>query len=161
MTAVVVRRATVADADAIAAVHVRAWQETYRHLVPGEKLDALDPAARAQRWCDILASDDEDAWVAELDGEVVAWATTSTRDTAKHPRDRELNGMYALARVHGTGVGQALMDAALGDTPAFLWVAAENRRAHAFYHRNGFVADGEHDEHPLLDTPVQIVRLVR
>ena len=157
----VVRVADGEDADAIAAVHVRAWQETYRHLVPGDKLDALVVADRAERWRQILAGTDESAWVAELDGEVVGWATTSARNTATQPRPLELNGMYAYARVHGTGVGQALMDAALADSPAFLWVAADNPRAHAFYRRNGFGADGVRDEHPLLGVPVPIVRLVR
>lgn len=158
---IVVRVATIDDAYAIAAVHVRAWQETYRHLVPAEKLDALDPELRSQRWRQILSADDEQAWVAELDGEVVGWATTSDRDPGRHPRDRELNGMYAYASVHGSGVGQALLDAALGDAPAFLWVAADNPRAQAFYRRNGFEADGVRDEHPLLDVPVAIARFVR
>ncbi len=36
-----------------------------------------------------------------------------------------------------------LFDAALeAGEPAYLWVAEDNPRAHAFYRRNGFVADG-------------------
>jgi GNAT superfamily N-acetyltransferase len=161
MSDFVVRKAGIADALAIAEVHVLAWQQTYRHLVDSEELDALDPAVRAVRWCEILSSHDEDAWVAVMAGKVVAWITTSVRDPERHPRDRELNGIYALAGVHGSGVGQALLDTALGDAPAFLWTAAHNPRAHAFYLRNGFVADGSRDVHPLLGTPVDIVRLVR
>ena len=161
MTAIVVRRATVADAAAIAAVHVRSWQETYQHLIAGDTLASLDPARRAVSWRGILSTGEEDTWVAELDGDVVAWATTSTRDPRSHPRDRELNGMYALASAHGSGLGQALLDEALGDAPAFLWVAADNSRAQAFYRRNGFAADGTRDVHPLLDTPIEIVRFVR
>ena len=155
------RPAVIADADAIAAVHVRAWQETYHHLVPAEKLRALDPVTRSARWRDILSGDDEQAWVAELDTEVVGWATTADRDPTRQPRARELNGIYAYASAHGSGVGQALLDAALGDAPAFLWVAADNPRAQAFYRRNGFEPDGERDEHPLLDTRIAIVRWVR
>jgi hypothetical protein len=30
-----------------------------------------------------------------------------------------------------------LLDAAVGSAPAFLWVAVDNPRAHAFYARNG------------------------
>lgn len=157
----VVRPAAASDAEAIAEVHVRAWQQTYRHLVAPEKLDALDPAERVERWRSILSSSEENAWVAELHGTIVGWATTSPRDPARHPRALELNGLYALARVHGTGVGQALLDAAVGDAPAFLWSAADNPRAQSFYRRNGFVADGERDEHPILDTPVAIARFVR
>ena len=161
MTSIVVRAAVVADAEAIAGVHVRAWQETYRHLLPVDKLDALDPADRVERWRGILSLDDERALVGELDGVVVGWITTGHRDPAVEPRAREVNGMYVYASAHGTGVGQALLDAALGDAPAFLWVAADNPRAQAFYRRNGFEPDGTVGEHPLLDTPVAVARWVR
>jgi GNAT superfamily N-acetyltransferase len=43
---------------------------------------------------------------------------------------------------HGTGAGQALLDATLGDALTMLWVAKANPRAIAFYTRNGFVFDG-------------------
>ena len=77
------------------------------------------------------------------------------------PRSLELNGLYRVAEVHGAGVGQALLDAAVGDAPALLWTAADDPRALAFYRRNGFVANGERAENPILETPVEIARLVR
>lgn len=160
-TSIVVRRATIADAEAIATVHVVGWQQTYGHLVPRERLDALAPSDRIDGWRGILAGIEEKAWVAELDGAVVAWITTAARNPQTQPRDLELNGIYALESAHGSGVAQALLDEALGDAPAFLWVAADNPRAHAFYRRNGFVDDGSRDEHPLLGVPVSILRMVR
>ena len=43
----------------------------------------------------------------------------------------------------GTGLGQALLDAALpGRADAFLWVFGANTRAIRFYERNGFTRDG-------------------
>lgn len=155
-----VRPATVADADGIAAVHVRAWQEAYAHLIAPERLAALTPADRVARWTRILENGEEEAWVA-VDETVVGWVTASERDPADHPRGRELNGIYSLARVHGSGVGQQLLEAALGERPAFLWSAADNPRAAAFYRRNGFALDGERMTYSLLDTPVDIVRWVR
>ena len=98
---VTVRPAREADAEAIAAVHVTAWQETYRHLVDPARLDALDPADRVERWSEIISTDLEDVWVAELDGAIVAWATASARNPARHPRPREVNGIYAVASAHG------------------------------------------------------------
>ena len=50
--------------------------------------------------------------------------------------------IYVLEGHHGTGVGQALVDAAIGDRPAYLWALDDNPRAHAFYRRNGFELDG-------------------
>ena len=158
---VIVRRAVADDAEIIADIHVLAWRQTYRHLVSPELLDAIDPADRVERWRGIITGSDQDAWVAELNGVTVAWATTSARDPAQNPRGLEVNGMYALASAHGSGVGQALLDAATGDAAAFLWVAADNPRAQAFYRRNGFIPDGESSHSEILGTAVHTVRWIR
>jgi len=92
-----VRPAVVGDAEAVAEIHVRAWQQSYRHLVDTARLDALVPADRVERWREIFRTPAVDAWVAQLDGVTVAWATASARDPAGQPRARELNGIYALA----------------------------------------------------------------
>jgi GNAT superfamily N-acetyltransferase len=157
----VVRSATTDDARGIAAVHVRAWQQAYAHLIPDDRLAALVPDDREPGWQRILAERSEEVWVGEVDGRVIGWVTAAMRDPGSHPRDRELNGLYCLAEFHGSGVGQALMDAAVGDAPAFLWSAADNPRAAAFYRRNGFRLDGTTSEYPMLGTPVAIVRWVR
>lgn len=57
-------------------------------------------------------------------------------------RDRELFAIYVAAAHYGTGAGQALLDATLGEGPAMLWVAKDNPRAVAFYRRNAFEFDG-------------------
>ncbi|WP_255372045.1 N-acetyltransferase [Cellulosimicrobium sp. CUA-896] len=62
-----------------------------------------------------------------------------------HPpvRELELHSLYVLAVWHGTGVGTALLEAAVPPgTPAELWVAESNGRARSFYRRHGFEADG-------------------
>lgn len=66
-----------------------------------------------------------------------------------------------LARRYGSGAGQLLLDAAVGDGGAYLWIADENPRALAFYRRTGFVQDGADRSHELLGTPVRILRMVR
>ena len=55
---------------------------------------------------------------------------------------RQLAKLYTLPRAHGTGLGQALLDTAIGAGPAYLWIMAGNSRAEAFYRRNRFVPDG-------------------
>lgn len=57
-------------------------------------------------------------------------------------RALQLYTIYLLAAHHGTGAAQALLDETLGNEPAQLWVAAANKRARAFYARNGFRPDG-------------------
>lgn len=68
--------------------------------------------------------------------------------------------LYVCGAHYGTGAGQALIDEALGDGPAMLWVAKENPRATAFYLRNGFHFDGveQTDPHASTITDARMVR---
>jgi GNAT superfamily N-acetyltransferase len=151
----VIRRAQVADAPGIARVHWESHQTTY--VLPGrvarDRVEAWTMRIRISSWTANLAIANDvypvpegfhrmEIWVAEVDDEVVGWANTSRGRDDDHPRDLELEGLYVLERHHGTGVGQALLDAAIGERPAYLWVLADNPRAQAFYRRNGFEPDG-------------------
>jgi L-amino acid N-acyltransferase YncA len=164
-TSVSVRRANPGDSTSIARVHVRAWQEAYAHLVPAEKLASLDVAARAASWERILGDGTTEVWVAEVaqpgGAEVVGWASAGPGRGNNAPRALEVEGIYVLAAHHGSGAGQALCDAAIGASEAFLWMAADNPRAEHFYRRNGFEPDGATDRYLMLGTHVDIVRLVR
>lgn len=162
-----IRPAVIADAPGIARVHWDSHQTTY--VEPGrvarDRVEAWTMADRVARWTANLAIANDvypapegfhrmAIWVAVVGGEgdgggeaggggqVVGWANTSAGRDPDRPRDLELEGLYVLDAHHGTGVGQALLDAAIGDRPAYLWALADNPRAHAFYRRNGFVADG-------------------
>ncbi len=154
------RQATVEDAAGIARVHVLAWQQTYAPLVEPGELDELSVDLRTQRWAASLASGAA-AWVADFDGVVVGFASTGGGDHDEQPRPLELGALYVLADHHGTGAGQALLDAAIGDAPAFLFVADRNPRATRFYERNGFTFDGVTENHALVRTPVLSLRMVR
>jgi GNAT superfamily N-acetyltransferase len=70
-------------------------------------------------------------------------------------------GIYVLAGSYGAGAGQQLLDAAVGDAGAYLWIADENPRAFAFYRRNGFAPDGATAVHELAGTPLRVLRMVR
>ena len=156
---VAVRRATVDDADGIAAVHIGSWRETYSRLVEPGELDELSVERRSARWATTLAGSDS-VWVAEDDGDIVGFAmTTSAPDDG--PRPTVLESIYVFGAHHGSGVGQALLDAAIGDRPAYLFVAADNPRATRFYERNGFVFDGVSEEYALVRTPIVSRRMVR
>lgn len=143
-----VRPVTIADADALGVAHVEAWRAAYRGAMPDEFLDGLDPAARADRWRDILVSGSDAAtWVTELDGDVVGFASAGPcRD-----EDADVGEVWAinLAPVAwGRGLGRALMDAALdalraaGHREAVLWVVDRNERARRFYEIGGWTVDG-------------------
>jgi ribosomal protein S18 acetylase RimI-like enzyme len=156
-----VRPALPADARGIALVHVQAWREAYAHLIPAQALARLSIDQRERRWAELIPAATPDVWVG-TDGEsTVGWATSSRGHAADSPRDLELEGIYVLASHHGSGLGQRLLDAAIGASAAFLWVAADNPRARAFYARNGFQPDGTTKVGPVAGTEILEVRLVR
>lgn len=140
-----VREPVPADAAALAALHVSTWRETYERMLPESFFSEDFVAGRRRMWDQVLTAPREDfiVRVAERDGELVGfvWAGAAPGD-AGAPRERQLYALYVAAAQHGTGAGQALLDAALGSDPAQLWVAKANPRAIAFYRRNGFAFDG-------------------
>ena len=54
----------------------------------------------------------------------------------------EVGSIYLLAAHHGSGLGQKLLDAAIGRRGASLSVLNQNLRAQVFYARNGLSPDG-------------------
>ena len=160
MNGVVVRTATIDDAAGIARVHIQSWRETYSPMLEPGELDELSLERRADRWSTNLAGGTR-LWVAETDGMVVGFAGLGGGDHAEHPRPLELGALYVIADSHGTGAGQRLLDAAIGDSPAFLFVARGNARAIRFYERNGFEFDGASETYPLVRTPITSLRMVR
>jgi L-amino acid N-acyltransferase YncA len=157
----VIRQATVSDAAGIARVHVQAWRETYAHLLPEETLADQREEPRAARWREKVGDDTTDVWVALDEDAIVGWASASPGRDSDAPHPLELEGIYVLADHYGTGAGQALLDAIIGTKSAYLWMAADNPRAAAFYRRNGFAHDGTVEARPLAGTPISVVRLVR
>jgi GNAT superfamily N-acetyltransferase len=143
------RTATPDDAAAVGLVHYTSWVETYTGLASPEFWERAS-ADRSGTWWREIIERGFPATVAEVDGEIVGLALAGeSRASGGHPpvRDRELSNLYVRAAYHGTGVGQALLDAVLPPgTPAQLWVARGNPRAERFYRRNGFEPDGATDD---------------
>jgi GNAT superfamily N-acetyltransferase len=66
--------------------------------------------------------------------------------------------LYVLAADHGTGAGAALLEAVVDpEESVALWVADPNPRAHAFYRKHGFIADGTSQ----IDGGIREIRMVR
>lgn len=138
-----VREAALPDAERVAATHAAAWRETYTGMVPASVLDDLE-ATGPQRWARDLAEPEARAtWIAveRETGEVVAVAVAEATGPGQ-VRPLRLNVLYVLRRCQGRGLGRILIERALGDAPAYLWVAEGNEDAARFYRRHGFEADG-------------------
>lgn len=54
------------------------------------------------------------------------------------PVDEEVWVLNVEKRHHGTGLAHVMLERALGDRPAYLWVVDGNERAITFYRRHGF-----------------------
>lgn len=130
------------DAEVLAQVHIRTWQQAFVDVLATEALRAHADNA-AEQWTRRLADPGHAAyWVAERAGQMVgfSWAEAAGPGQA---RPLELVGLYVLAEHYGTGVADDLLVCAVGEAPCFLWVARDNARARAFYTRHDFVADGQ------------------
>lgn len=163
--AFIIRGARADEARAIAEVHVATWKETYSHLLPDDYFSEEYVAGRHRLWQNVLTRprDDMTIRVAESDGEIAGFAWVGPGEAAdgeEPPRDRLLYAIYIRAAHYGAGMGQALLDATVGNGPAMLWVSKENPRATAFYVRNGFRFDGVEkiDPHAPSITDARMVR---
>jgi GNAT superfamily N-acetyltransferase len=147
-----VRRATVADARAIAEVTVRGWQAAYRGILGDEYLDGLSVAAREIGWRAMIEADEDGrtpAWVSESDGRTVGFISSGPpRDDDVPLPAAEIYAIYILPEAWGSGTGRSLMEAAvlhwqtLGTTTLALWVFEANARARSFYEAVGWRPDG-------------------
>jgi GNAT superfamily N-acetyltransferase len=152
--AVELRQARRGDELAIADVHIRAWQEAYRGLIPDEYLDALDPHDRAARYTFEAADPDAPTTLVAVQesedaGEVIlGFATFSPSRDPDAPDHGEVVALYVDPDRYEGGVGRMLMAEArrrlweAGFTEALLWVLDGNDRAARFYEGEGWTADG-------------------
>jgi len=148
-----IQQPSKADAPVIAALHVATWREAYGHLLPADFFSDKHLQERHEQWEQHLGSPG-DEWTVRvartregLIGFAVAGPSSGPEGDCL-PRERQLYSLYVLAKNHGTGAGQALLDAVLGELPSLLWVAKQNPRAIAFYRRNGFEFDGIEQSDP-------------
>jgi GNAT superfamily N-acetyltransferase len=146
----IIRPATIDDAEAIAHVHVEAWRTAYRRIVPEEYLDRLSKEDRKNRWVTSLGdrSSKGFTFVAESDGEIVAFAGAGPERKNDPDYAGELYAIYLLDTFQRQGIGTALLRtvmtrlAELGMQSMKVWVLRDNP-ARAFYERHGGVLVGE------------------
>ncbi len=75
-------------------------------------------------------------------------------------RGTEIVKLYVEPCFQSGGVGHGLMEYAIQTLHAdFLWALEKNTRARAFYHRHGFLENGERELEE--DTPEYLVKLIR
>jgi len=131
-SAVELRPARSEDAEAIADIWHRGWQDGHLGYVPQELVNVRTEESFSTRAAERIA----DTTVATVDGLVVGFVMVV---------DDEVEQVYVASTARGTGVANALMREAEGQVAgsghpkAWLAVVAGNARARAFYERAGWV----------------------
>lgn len=130
--------------------------ETYAHMLSGADMvahcAAKHSAAQYAAW---LADSACSVWIAETSVRAPAGYLVLTPPTLPpgeaDPRDLEVMRIYVLSRYHGSGLGHALMQHALGHARQagkrrlVLGMHKQNHQALRFYERQGFSIVGTRD----------------
>jgi len=107
-----VRQATREDADAIAAVQVRAWQSTYGNFIPEDCMESVVSIERAwDRWHKILDKDGSTNHVyvgLNAENKVVGFVSGGKNRSEPAGFDAEMYALYILKEEQGKGMGKAL-----------------------------------------------------
>lgn len=147
--------AVLADAPAIARVHVESWRATYRGLMPDEVFPTISYEGRERQWVAAItaAGEGRGCVVVAEEGEagIVGFASGGPC-RGDWPYAGELFAIYLLQTAQGRGLGKGLFRAiierlaAQGHSSLLLWVLANNDPARGFYEALGGIPVGEKEE---------------
>jgi ribosomal protein S18 acetylase RimI-like enzyme len=134
-----IRRASAADADAIAALHAASWRSAYRGIFKDATLGPSLDGERQAHWRGKLAAmaPDDTVLIAGDLGFVAVWAKGDPGFGAY------IDNLHVRPERRSGGLGRRLLGEAMrqvanhGETGAYLWVFDDNARAIDFYHRLG------------------------
>jgi GNAT superfamily N-acetyltransferase len=141
-----IRQAGHADLAAAARMKAQSWVESYTGLLPDDVMIARTGEEAIART--------EAAWRRDIDrgayfwlvvgddGAVVGVSHACVARDADAPQPLELALIYLLDVAKSSGIADRLLEMAIGDAPAYLWVLSGNARAQSFYRRHGFAPDG-------------------
>jgi len=170
---VTIRLASPSDVDALGAVTGRAYAAAYPGIVPHAVLEEwiADAPAMWLRWRDAVEErpphHPSRAWVAEQDGAILGYATTSPAKSEYLPPPEgagELTNLYLDPTAIGNGVGRLLYGHAVRDllargfNPLVVWAFRDNPKAQRFYERMGLTVDVPDHDWALDGVPCPIVR---
>ena len=155
--AVELRAATRDDRDAIVAVFLACWRQSYAGILPEAAITAMTDERAAALWSRVLAAPAGTVLVAERAGTVLG-VTRFARATGGLAGDADagdrvgegvVHSLYVSPDAQGLGVGSRLLDAAFeslradGARSVALWVFAANAPSIAFYEARGWRPDGQ------------------
>ena len=140
--AIDVRRAEIADADAISAVHYAAWQGAYAGIIPHKALNTMLNRRGPDWWARAIRRSTQ-VLVADVGGIVAGYATLGANRARQLPQKGEIYELYIQPEYQGIGLGSRLLNTARralidqGMTGMVIWALEENDLAVSFYTHAG------------------------
>ncbi len=144
---ITIRPATLEDAEGIAFVHVKGWQESYKNIIEQDYLDALslkDKIALRQKILRGLTHDHLNL-IAVCNDQIVGFCDAGPCFDGNKDYPGEIYALYLLDDIKKCGLGSKLFSLARSHllkkslTPFKVWGLEKNAIARRFYEKNGGV----------------------
>ena len=155
MAGIIVRKATIADAEYIALLARFTFSETFESLFrdPQDLLDYYDRTFSVSKLRESISKENNVFWIAFFDELPVGYAKlkkhSPTAQATGLSKESQLQKIYVLKDYLSKKIGQKLQEVliaecrTIGSERVWLSVLVSNERAIGFYSKHGFVAFGD------------------
>lgn len=131
-----IRKAEKRDLADVARIHVDAWKQVYRVIMPEEVLEKRNYDEQRQVWERKLERAEEDLYVSEISGKIAGFASCRVLDK----EHAEIETLYFDTDYRGKGYGTKMLEYLLQvlgtERTVSLWCVKENPNR-KFYEANG------------------------
>lgn len=137
-----IRRAELADAEAISDIHVAAWRGAYTGIIPHRALNTMLQRRGSAWWARAIQRSTQ-ILVADIGGVVTGYATLGPNRARQLPQKGEVYELYIRPEYQGFGLGTRLLGAAKrslvdqGMKGLVVWALEDNGLATSFYEGAG------------------------
>ena len=132
-----IRPATVDDIPLLSDIMVTSFRAAFSGFISETTMSAQTDSDHCRGMMETIFRDSTMHFLLGDSSGMLIWQETQT--------GAEIMSLHVLPECRGTGLGHALMEAALaqtGSSPVCLWTFRENHHARRFYERHGFRPDG-------------------
>jgi len=148
---IIIRTSTLSDANEVAEIHVKSWQQSYRSIIDEHYLENISFNDRLELRSKILQSNDSNQihLVAVYDGKIIGFCDAGPAFDNNANYRGEIYAIYLLEEFKKMGIGQQLLQVVhefLAQKKLLPYVARvlkANHSACAFYQKNGGIVFGE------------------
>lgn len=156
MSAAVIRRAELADAEQLGALHSGCYGELYPGVLSPEILAELSPAMMTQLWTKFVSRGEPYVqFVAEVEGTIVGFIGVGPGREPGYEEATELYFIFVHPAARRMGIGRQLLRTA---DPHYTWLWSSNRDAQMFYKKAKFYPDSVAREGAIFGTAIEELR---